>query len=373
MRTSALGLATALALASGPAMAEQYAAAHHLPVTHAIHIVGYAEWAERIKEQTNGEITWEVFPTASLYPPQSAPSAIADGLSPLGFITAGYNPSQFSATASIEDVGFAHPDSYVLLAAITDFMMNDPQVYGEWRSNGVVPTLGYATPEYYLLCTQPIRTLEDLAGKRVRTSTAGFGRLATALGAISVSIPANEIYTTMERGALDCTMGDPSFLSGSFQLIELVESMVNIPFSPSFAGASHTFSEDFWQGLTDEQRRMFLDTEAWNFAKTMAVYMEEREKGVVAAREQAEIIEPGPEFKAVLDQFVVENLAAAAQAATSLGVENPEDLMKRFDEYCVKWEGLFAQISDRNDIEAVTALLKENLYDKIDVSTFGME
>lgn len=78
-------------------------------------------------------------------------------------------------------------------------------------------------------------------------------------------------------------------------------------------------------------------------------------------------------MKGALAKFIEANRSAQIDAATALGVKEPEDLLRRYDEYLVKWEGLIATLPSRDDEEAFTTLLNENIYDKIDVATFGME
>jgi TRAP-type C4-dicarboxylate transport system substrate-binding protein len=356
------------------AVAEQFSAAHYLPPTHPLAIAGYDQWAKEIEKLTNGEVTFEIFGGGSLYPAQAALKATADSLAQVGFMVANYTPSELPVAASLGDAGFAHPDPRVLTAAMTDFMINDPQAYAEWRKGGVVATTGYSTPEYYFICAKPVRKVEDFRGLKIRTPTSGFSRLVESFGAVPVSIPSNEIYTAFDRGALDCTTGDASFLTGSVQILEVVHSMTLLQMTPSYTGALHGYDEEFWQQLTDDQRRAILTAEARTIARSQILYSAEAEKGMQAARDaKLEMVEPSEDMKAALAKFVEDNVEAQVNAARDLGVENPEDLLKRFDEYLVKWEGLIATLPSSDDEEAFTKLLMENIYDKIDVTKFGME
>ena len=51
-------------------------------------------------------------------------------------------------------------------------------------------------------------------------------------------------------------------------------------------------------------------------------------------------------------------------------LKDPEGLVSRFEATLAKWEKLMQGV-DRTDPKALTALLKDNLYSKIDEKTYG--
>lgn len=367
------GLVGALsAMAAASVQAEEYTAAHYLPPTHPLAIAAYDQYAELVADMTNGEVTFEVFGGGALFPPTSALTAIAEGLAQVGFVVANYSPSELPVTASLGDRGFSHPDPMVLAAAMIDFQMNDAQGYQEWRDGGVVVTTGLSTPEYYFICNKPMRELSDFQGAKVRTPTSGFGRLVESFGGVPVSIPSNEIYTAFDRGSLDCTTGDVTFLLGSVQILEVVNSITMLPMTPSYTSTMHAHDEEFWQGLSDQNRRALLDAAARTMARQFILYDAERVKGMEAAEANLEIIEPTQEMQDALAAFIEANTAEEIAAAKQLGVQNPEDLLNRFEEYLVRWEGHFEGV-DLSDEDAITAVLMDNLYSKIDETTYGMD
>lgn len=63
----------------------------------------------------------------------------------------------------------------------------------------------------------------------------------------------------------------------------------------------------------------------------------------------------------------------AGVARDTYRVEDPEALFALFRTYSDKWSGLLAQMPDRHDEAALVALIKTNLFDRIDVATYGME
>jgi TRAP-type C4-dicarboxylate transport system substrate-binding protein len=70
--------------------------------------------------------------------------------------------------------------------------------------------------------SKPIRTLEDLKGMKIRTPSAAQSAQLTALGAIPVDIPANQIYNNLDRGVIDASM-IPMSAALDFKLIEVAK------------------------------------------------------------------------------------------------------------------------------------------------------
>ena len=50
---------------------------------------------------------------------------------------------------------------------------------------------------------------------------------------------------------------------------------------------------------------------------------------------------------------------------------DPKALFGRFDATMQKWDALFAKV-DRNDADAIAAIIQRELFDKIDVGSYGL-
>ena len=57
-------------------------------------------------------------------------------------------------------------------------------------------------------------------------------------------------------------------------------------------------------------------------------------------------------------------------ARDKYGVADPKALLGRFQSTVDKWEGLFSGV-DRSDSSAIAAIIKSELFDKIDVASYG--
>lgn len=64
----------------------------------------------------------------------------------------------------------------------------------------------YTYPAQVLFCARAFKGLDDLAGRKVRTSSVGQSELMTALGAVPVIVPFGEIVAALRDGVADCAV-----------------------------------------------------------------------------------------------------------------------------------------------------------------------
>lgn len=372
LRISATVLALT-ALGAGPASAEAILSSWLGP-SQPITKYAHEEWAEAIREATDGDIEIRLVLGGALIPAKATTQGVADGVAQIGIVSAAYTPSELPISNALGDKGFATPDPMVLALAYSDFMMNNPEGYQEWRNNGVIYGGAYSTPAYHFICREPLRTIADFEGKRIRLFGGGWARFAEEkLGAISVNMTFGEIFTGLERGALDCVAADPTVLTHGPTIMELVRGYNTLALSPYYSTATWIYNEDFWQDLSEEQRRTIFDESAKAMARLQINYANQvNETLETASKNGVELIESS-ELQSAYDAWVATDSEAVAEIAKSkFGIENPEPLFAAFQTYTDKWSGLLDGI-DRNNEEELTLLIKTNLFDLIDVSAYGME
>jgi len=64
----------------------------------------------------------------------------------------------------------------------------------------------YPFPAQVIFCRQPVSSLADLKGRKIRTFGASLNDFVTAIGAQPVSIGFPEVYSALERGVADCAV-----------------------------------------------------------------------------------------------------------------------------------------------------------------------
>lgn len=161
----------------------------------------YMGLAEFLEERTGGKFTMQIH-----WGTLSKPRAVLDGLS-LGAFEAGsycasYYPAKIPASAGIElpFLPIVTPDQQAKVAdayAGLDVVQND---FKKWNAinyhNSILP------PYEVLGKGEPPKSLDDWAGLRIR-SPGPSGMALAKLGAVPTSVPAPDVYTSMDRSLID--------------------------------------------------------------------------------------------------------------------------------------------------------------------------
>lgn len=111
----------------------------------------------------------------------------------------------------------------------------------------------YVYPAQVLFCKAPFSSLDDMRGRRIRTSSVGQSSLMTALGAIPVVLPFAETVQALRDNVVDCAV--TGTLSGYEIGLPDVTSHVHgmaISWGLSFFGANISA----WQALPEDLRQI---------------------------------------------------------------------------------------------------------------------
>ena len=362
-----------IAAMSTAASAETYRAAIWTAeaAPHGQYCVGLCE---KIKNATNGRISFEIYGGGTLLPAKGVLPGLQKRVADLALLTTAYIPSDFPYDNILMDLCWLADDQLVDCLASNEIKLTHPMILKENTRQKIVFNCQQTMGIYNYQCNQEIKTLADLKGKKVRTSGGAHAAWAKETESISVAVPASEIYTGLQRGSLDCAYGTPLFMTIFFGTIDVVKSVNRLPMVSTNNGGYY-FNEDFWRSLKVEDRRLILDLSAERLAEIMVDWAQQidglwgkcREKGI-------SIIEPDAEMMAKLNAYnenYKKNLAKIEMEKRKIPEENAKQVIDAYLASYAKWQKLLAGI-DRRDITQLNALIKKEIYDKIDVNTYGM-
>lgn len=133
------------------------------------------------------------------------------------------------------------------------------------------------------------------------------------------------------------------------------------------------FSKSFWQDRTAEERGVLLDSLSRATAKSMVDWTGLIDEAFETARqENIALIEPTAEDAATLESFSGTFVSTLPEAEIARrGIEDPTPLIDDMVLLVDKWKSLLAEV-DRSNVDEVTALLDREIFDKIDIETYGM-
>ncbi|ELY20441.1 C4-dicarboxylate TRAP transporter substrate-binding protein [Halomonas sp. IOP_14] len=326
---------------------------------------GYIEWAEMVKELSNGELQPEVYTGTVLLAPRANLQGIQDNVVQVAHHAAIYTPSEMPVANAVQELGFNYDDPLIGILAVTDFSLNNPTQLAEWEELDIVYLGAYNTPSYVLFCREPVRNLEELRGKRIRTAGSTVSAWVEQAGGTPVNVPSSEMYSGLDRGSLDCASNAANDLIDR-SLWEVAEHTTLLPTGMYWSGPQWGFNSGFWASLNDEERNVFKEATAKAMTRMIVQYLGASEAALEeAASHGNNIYEPEDDLMASVEAFRDEALANVYdKARDEYGVEDPEALIDDFIATYEKWDALISEV-DREDEEALAELAMEEIYNKL--------
>lgn len=364
--------AAVFALTAG-AQADTYQASNWMAPTHILNNVAYGDFVPRVAEATGGDVEFEVYSSGALVPAPTTLQAIGDGVAQLGIVAAAYTPSELPLSGMVNDMAFTAIDEYANAFALTELSVTNPRMIAEYTDHNAIFLGGYSTPIYHFMCMKQVTDPASVKGLKVRTAGTAQNNWISSLGAIPVAVPMTDTYSGLERGSIDCTLSDATNLSTGFKFWEVIKYINTLPQGASM-GATYVLNRDFWADLPVKDRRAILDLAGPALARAQVAYHQGVNEAMAGAAERGiEISDPDPAMQALLDAFQADMIAGlAAETAKVRGIDDPSDIVTEYAALVEKWQGLMANV-DRNDAEAVGALVHGEIFAKLDAETFGLK
>ncbi len=326
---------------------------------------GYIEWAETVEQLSNGELLPEVYTGTVLLAPRANLQGIQDNIVQVAHHAAVYTPSEMPVANAVQELGFNFDDPLIGILAVTDFSTRNPIQLAEWEELDIVYLGAYNTPPYVLFCREPVRTLAELRGKRIRTAGSTVSAWVEEAGGVPVNVPSSEMYSGLDRGSLDCASNAANDLIDR-SLWEVAQHTTLLPTGMYWSGPQWGFNPEFWAGLSDGERDVFKQATAKAMTRMIVQYLATAD----AALEEAighgnNVYEPGDDLMESVEAYREKALAGIYDTArNNYGVEDAEALIDDFLATYEKWQGLVGEV-DRNDEEALAALAMREIFDKL--------
>ena len=227
--------------------------ADSLPTEHVFSKDGIVPWMDEIEEKTDHRVEFEHYPAGQLGAGAELLSAVQDGLTDISYIV----PSYVSTALPLSTIG-ALPGYYDSSpeATIPYWKLITGKLKSEFERQKVRPVMATVAPKYQLMIgSGTIHNLSDVKGKKLR-SPGGVQDLAIeALGASSVSMSADEVFTSMQRGTVDGTILPLASISG-YGIAELLTSVTsNAPLGGTMP--IMVMSEKAWNELPKDVQEVF--------------------------------------------------------------------------------------------------------------------
>lgn len=330
LKSGAAGLAAA-AIAR-PAFAEAEITlkmSNYLPPMHGFTADFMVPFGEELTERTGGKMSVEVLDATTAFGNITRQAdQVRAGVTDIALGLNGIPRDRFP-TSSIIELPFLVEKAGSGSKALWQ-LFKDGDLGGEYDDFHM---LGLMTHPGGLVHTidKPVRTLEDLAGLRLRTPGPAVSQMLEFLGASPVGLPPAAIYENLQKGALDglLTTWD---LVGAIRANEILKFHTD---ARVYTAAFHiVMNKDKYASLPDDVREVLDDMTGDNLVAKMGDWWSKWEtRGYEDAVARGnEIIEIGQEtreeWKARLEPMTNDYL----EGLKSQGVENPHAIYAKAQE-----------------------------------------
>src|SRR6185295_16026749 len=186
----ACAFAVAIALGAGSVQAQTVTLklSHFVPPQHAFH-KWVTAWAEKIEKESNGRLKFEIYPNGQLVgPPNRQFDAARNGIVDIAWCLHGVTPGRYPMTELAKRLTELAPK---YLAA---------------EHTGLHILFMNQAPPVTLYSKEPIKTLADYKGKKIRYASITNKQMLEALGAAPMLIPPSDAQDAMSKGIVEGAM-----------------------------------------------------------------------------------------------------------------------------------------------------------------------
>lgn len=224
------------------------------PLKHVLSAQGTTPWIERVKQLTNGEVTFKYFPAGQLASLKELLAALQNGIADLAPIPIGYESGRMPLNNVSALPGLGSTSRAIVNAHYA--AMQDGLLGKEFASNRAHPLYVMAFPPYQIVSMKaPIRTLEDFKGKILRSAGGSMNLAISSLGATAAEIPVGEMYVALERGTVDGTISAFASIKG-YHVQDIAKAMSTNASFGTFVNIL-ACNADRWKGLPADVQAAF--------------------------------------------------------------------------------------------------------------------
>lgn len=365
--------ATALIAASvvTGAFATELRVASGSPPAHPSNNPVYTTFIEELPKLSNGELTAKHF-GLEVVTLGNGLASLESGVVDIANVLMQYFPADFPNSMLLADLAPLGTVGSGMAAATVEYYVTCEDCQKEFANKGIVYITSVSTPSYDLLTTKKsVSKIEDLAGMRLRSPGAAFSLWIKTMGAIPTEISFNDEYEALQGGLIDGTIAPPVNLIGN-RLAEVAKYYTPVGVGTLNATSTFSIRSETWKNLSEEERRAIVNAGLAGSVKFEPVSREAGEQGLEEMKKNGgEIVEPSEELVAKTKALQADAIASAVEnGKTTYNITNPQEKADRFAALVEKWNAIMEPIQD--DPAAMTEALKSEIWDKIDLKTYGM-
>jgi TRAP-type transport system periplasmic protein len=210
-------------------------------------------WAKQVEAASGGRVKINIFAGASLSPPPEIYDSAVKGVSDIAWGPHSYMPGRFPLLEvfNLPGIALSMKSSQNIL---WELYQKYPQIEAEHQGVKVL-WLGGLSEYVLVMKDKPVRTLEDVANKKIRVTGEAI-ETWKLWGASPIVISSVEAYQSLDKGVIDGAAFDLNVLE-AFKLQEITKYM---SLSPSTASSLYlVMNLKRWNSLPPDIQKIFID------------------------------------------------------------------------------------------------------------------
>lgn len=213
----------------------------------------WAWWMDEIEKRSDGSIKFDRYWDGTLVKGTDMIEALGDGRVDVTQVMPTLFTQQFPVTA-VGELPFETSNSPALSETMREVSNADGPLREEWTKQKLIP-LGWAIGSSSALTTKdPVATVADLKGKRIRGNDRQ-SRVLKAAGANVINMELAEVYGSLQRGLINGVYGVPFGFIGPLKYAEVAKNFTDTGMGAASVNAL-AVSEKRWNSLSDEQKKV---------------------------------------------------------------------------------------------------------------------
>jgi TRAP-type transport system periplasmic protein len=363
----ALIMAAAALLPTRPLLAAELVFGSWTPAQEYQNRVAMPELFRNIEKDTGGAIKWKLIAGGQIADAKATFTAVKDGLMQAGLGIVTYVPNAIPSVYAIYSTNiFGESDPVAASGAALETMyLRCPSCLEELRKQNSVVLAGWTTSAYVLTCREPLRTMADLKGKRVR-ATGGNAEMLKMAGMVPVGATLVEAVGLLQRGGLDCQHGIIDWVR-TFGYGDVAKYIMDYPLGLSGPALGILMNRDAWKNFTPEQKKVHVKHGAWLSAKMAIgnfIISNEEALNTVVKDKGVQLVKVGNAFDAIPENYKKVQRETNIATAKGFGVQDPAVIIDHYEQAVERWRPVSKQIG--RDIDKFTEVLDREVFSKVD-------
>lgn len=216
--------------------------------------VGAEKLAERVAEETGGKFKIQIFYGEQLAKSKENLDGIKNGAFEGAFFCNFYHPGKNPAFM-VFSLPFIPLGDFEVSAYVRNKLFEHPALKADMDAWNAIAYASTLLPQYEFMGRgKPPLKLEDWKGLRVRAG-GGIGEAMEILGATRQTVPASEVYTLMQRGAVDAVSFPFTYAHAAYKIHEIAE-WFTANMSPGTSECPMVFSKTAYAALPQQYQEL---------------------------------------------------------------------------------------------------------------------